>query len=175
MRMMLRPTCLLTALLVFTATGTASKPKADTMKGPASTQSGATVKIQPRLSTLMNEYANRFVDVYFAAEGDNWGFAQYQLRELRALQKEGEIIQPGNAKLLKSYGDTYLTPLEETVMAKEWSKFDDFYRNAVKGCNDCHVSTGRSYIHFQVPARPVEDYIDFMRESDPVANRDAKK
>ena len=175
MRILLRPICLLAALFVLTAAGTATAPKADTMKGPANAQADPVAKVQLRMGTLMNEYANRFVDVYFAAEGDNWAFAQYQLRELRALQEIGAKIQPANAKLLRTFGDTYLAPLEETVMAKEWSKFDDYYRNAVKGCNDCHAATHRSFIHFQVPARPVEDYIDFMRETDPVVGNDAKK
>ena len=167
MRMMLRPICLVAALLAVTATGSAKEPNAGAMKSPPSTEGSALAKIQPRFGTLMNEYGNRFVDVYFAAEGDNWGFAQYQLKELRELQKVGELIRPGSAKLLKAFGDTYLAPLESTVAAKEWSKFGDFYRDAVKGCNECHVATGRAYIHFQVPARPVEDYIDFTRESRP--------
>jgi hypothetical protein len=175
MRMILRPICLVAALIVLSAPGTATEPKASTMKGPAAAESDAVARIQPRFGTLMSEYGNRFVDVYYAAEGDNWGFAQYQLKELRELQKAGELIRPGSAELLKSFGDTYLTPLEGTVAAKEWSKFGDFYRNAVKGCNECHVATGRSYIHFQVPARPVEDYVDFMRPSDPVVDRDEKK
>lgn len=175
MRMMLRPICFLTALFVLTAAGTAAEPKASTMKGPADAQDGPAAKVQLRFGSLMNEYANRFVDVYFAAEGDNWAFAQYQLRELHALQEMGATIQPSSAKLLRKFGDTYLAPLKEMVMAKEWSKFDDFYREAVKGCNQCHVATKRGFIRFQVPARPVEDYIDFMRETDPVPGPGAIK
>lgn len=171
MRAIWRPICLFAAVLAAGSTVSAAEPEPNIFKGPVAARLDALAKIQPGLGTVMIEYGNRFVDVYFAARGGNWGLAQYQLKEMREVQEVGEVTRPKNAPLLKSFEETFLEPLEKTILAKKWAKFDGLYRDTIEGCNGCHASTGHSFIHFKLPARPVEDYIDFAVKSDPGSNR----
>lgn len=127
----------------------------------------ALAKIQPGLGTIMTEYGNRFVDVYYAAHGGNWGLAQFQLKEMTEIQEVGETTRPEHASSLKAFEDGYLKPLEKAVANKDWKTFQRRYQDTVSGCNGCHAATGHAFIHFRLPPRPVEDYLDFSLKSDP--------
>ena len=122
----------------------------------------------------MNDYGNRFVDAYFAAEGQNWALAQYQLGEMIALGKSAAQVRPDSAKLINAFAKDYLRPLEGAVVSKDWSKFSDGYRAATRACNDCHTTMKRGFIRFERPPRPAEDYINFMTPSEPYATKEAQ-
>jgi hypothetical protein len=156
------------ALAAFGTPATAAPPGGHATPAPARQPVALTAPVQPRLSSLMNDYGNRFVDTYFAAEGQNWALAQYQLGEMMALGKSAALLRPDSAPRLDAFAKDYLAPLEESVMAKDWSKFGDSYRRATGACNDCHVTMKRGFIRFERPPRPAEDYIDFMTRSDPI-------
>jgi len=143
--------------------GSLSAPAA----APAQQSVALTAPVQPRLSGLMNDYGNRFVDTYFAAEGQNWALAQYQLGEMMALGKSAGQVRPDSKPKIDAFSKDYLAPLEEAVAAKDWSKFSDGFRAATHACNDCHVSMKRGFIRFERPPRPAEDYLDFMSPSEP--------
>jgi len=171
MRTIWRSIRLLAALLAAGSATMAAASEGNIFKGPAGSRLDALAKIQPGLGTVMIEYGSRFTNVYFAAKGGNWGLAQYQLDEMREIQEVGEATRPKNAPLLKSFEDAFLVPLEKAILAKKWPEFDGLYRDTMEGCNGCHASTAHSFIHFKLPARPVEDYIDFAVKSDPKGNR----
>lgn len=154
-------------------------PMPSVLAADASSSSGsledrvnALTKVQPGLGTVMTEYGNRFVDVYFAAHGGNWGLAQYQLHEMLEIQEVGEITRPQYAPSLKAFEDAYLNPLQAKIIQKDLNAFNPLYENAVEGCNGCHAATGHSFIHFKLPPSPVEDYIDFSFKSNPSSPTD---
>ncbi len=163
---------------VFAAAGTLSvfalgaEAAKDIYNGSADQRLDAMAAIQPGLGTVMIEYGNRFTDAYFAARGGNWGLAQYQLKEMIEIQEVGEISRPKQADALKGFEDGYLAPLEDAIESKNFSSFDEAFRDAVAGCNGCHVGTGHTYVRYVLPQAPVEAYLDFNLASDPVAGKD---
>ncbi|MBP0632346.1 hypothetical protein [Cupriavidus sp. AcVe19-1a] len=56
--------------------------------------------------------------IYWAANGGNWGLAQYQLKELLEAQEVGEITRPQHASMLKANEKTYLTPVAQAIEKK---------------------------------------------------------
>jgi len=140
--------------------------------GPVESRVDALAKIQPGLGTVMTDYGNRFVDVFYAAKGGNWGLAQYQLNEMREIQEVGEATRPNHAEELKGFEEAFLDPLAQAILKKDRSKFNGLYRDAIGGCNGCHAGTGHEFIHFHLPNRPVEAYLDFSVKTDPVAETD---
>ena len=174
MRTVWHSICLLTAVVLFSPVALAEDPATDIFKGPVDARLDALAKVQPGLGTVMTEYGNRFVDVYYAAKGGNWGLAQYQLKEMLEIQEVGEATRPAKAPLLKSFEEGYLLPLEKTISAKQWKKFDSLYRDAADGCNGCHAATDHEFIHFRLPAKPVEAYLDFTVKTDPTGKWEEK-
>jgi hypothetical protein len=163
-----------TAFAAFCTAGTAAPPGGHSMPAPATQPVALTAPVQPRLSTLMNDYANRFVDTYFAAEGQNWALAQYQLGEMTAIGKSAAMVRPDSGPPLDTFAKDFLAPLEVAVVAKDWSKFSDGYRAATHACNACHVTMKRGFIRFERPPRPAEDYLNFMIRSEPAAGHQGR-
>ncbi len=144
----------------------------DIFNGNTEQRLDAIAAIQPGLGTVMIEYGNRFTDAYFAARGGNWGLAQYQLNEMIEIQEVGEITRPRHADALKGFEDGYLAPLKEAVENKDFTGFDEAFRDAVAGCNDCHVGTEHAYVKYVLPQVPVEAYLDFNMKSEPAYSED---
>ena len=133
---------------------------------------GATAK--PGLGSLMMVYGNRFVDAYFAAEGGNWGLAKYEIEKMHEIEDVAVATQPKYAAPLKKFDADYLQPLEQAVLAQEWSNFKTLYRKAANGCNECHTATGRGFIRFKIPFEPIEKHIDFLLKTDPSGKAQAQ-
>jgi hypothetical protein len=165
------PTLIAVVVIIFSLDLTPSVPlsaaASNLSSGSLNERLDALTKIQPGLGTVMTEYGNRFVDVYFAARGRNWGLAQYQLHEMLEIQEVGEATRPKHAANLKAFEDGYLKPLSDTILKKDWNAFQELYGEAADGCNACHAATGHAFIHFKLPTKPVEDYLDFSVKTDP--------
>ena len=115
---------------------------------------GQIAEMTPGLGSVMMEYSHRFYIVYYAARSGNWDLAKYELHEMLEAQEVGEATRPAYAPALKSFEDTYLSKIEESVKAKEWKRFGIAYKKAVVGCNTCHTATGHEYIRYKLPATP---------------------
>ncbi|MGA7180011.1 MAG: hypothetical protein WBX11_10545 [Thiobacillaceae bacterium] len=136
------------SLLVFAGTAHAAP---EWLKGTPEEEFKTLATIQPGLGTVMIEYSNRFSAAYYAAKGGNWDMAGYQIKEAREIQEVGETTRPGRAKFLKEFESTYLDPLDETIKAKDWKKFEVAFKKAEVGCNECHKTQGFHYIKYQLP------------------------
>ncbi len=122
--------------------------------------------IQPGLGTVMMEYGRRFAMLRFAVDAGDWGMAQYQLKEAIEIQEVGETTRPNNATLLANFESTYLSPLEDAILAKDKDAFDQAYAAAIGGCNDCHVATGHPYVRVQNPPTLPQPFLE-LAASDP--------
>lgn len=107
--------------------------------------------LQPGLGTVMIEYSRRFTAMYYAAKGGNWGMAAYQEKEMPEIQEVGENTRPKFAPMLKSFEETNLTKLADTIKAKDWKAFEAAFHQATLGCNGCHAANGYDYIKYELP------------------------
>ncbi len=121
------------------------------LKGSTEQQLKTLAELQPGVGTVMIEYANRFTTMYYAAQGGNWGMADYQLKEMREIQEVGETTRPGRAKMLKDFESDHLDKLAETIKGKDLKKFNAAFKNTVEGCNSCHVANNFEFIKYELP------------------------
>jgi hypothetical protein len=163
---MSRSICLLAVVLSTTGAATLAADQ-EIYHGSEQARLDALAAIQPGLGTVMTEYANRFTKAYFAAQGGNWGLAQYQLKEMVEIQEVGEATRPANAAALKSFESGYLEPLEEAAEKKDITAFNAAFQETVAGCNGCHAGAGKSFIKYVLPQGPVEAYLDFTLKTEP--------
>jgi hypothetical protein len=129
----------------------ASYAASDWLKGTPEQQLKSLAELQPGLGTVMIEYANRFTTMYYAANGGNWGMADYQLKEMREIQEVGETTRPGRAKMLKSFESDNLDKLAETIKGKDLKKFNATFKETVTECNGCHVANDFAFVKYQLP------------------------
>ncbi|MCY0853562.1 hypothetical protein [Cupriavidus sp. D39] len=73
----------------WSAAQTKAEPEKSIEQGPIENRVKTLASIQPGLGTVMHEMAYRLTNIYWAANGGNWGLAQYQLKELLEAQEVG--------------------------------------------------------------------------------------
>jgi hypothetical protein len=124
------------------------------LKGNTEEKLKTLADLQPGLGTVMIEYGNRYTNAYYAAKGGNWELAAYQVKEAREIQEVGETTRPARAQALKAFEKNYLDPLDETIKAKDFKKFDKAFRDGIQGCNTCHTGQGFPFIKYELPKAP---------------------
>ena len=148
-----RVAVMLVVALALGAAGTYAD--SDWLKGNTDEKLKTLAEIQPGLGTVMIEYSNRYTTAYYAAKGGNWDLAAYQIKEALEIQEVGETTRPGRAQALKAFEKNYIEPLNETIKAKDFKKFDKAFKDGIQGCNTCHIGQGFPYIKYQLPKAPI--------------------
>jgi len=118
--------------------------------------------IQPGLGTVMMEYGYRFALARLAVDVNNWGMAEYQIKEATEIQEVGEFTRPNNAPLLMSFEQGSLEPLNAAIAAQDQAQFNTAFESAVNACNACHQATGHPYVVVQDPPQDLVDYLDLV-------------
>ncbi len=127
--------------------------------------------LQPGLGVIMQEIGRRFTAIYFACRAGNWDLANYELKELREAQEVGEITRPKRKEALISFEEEFLGSaenpkegtLQDAINKKNFLVFNRSFKSAIGGCNDCHKSTGFSYIKYKLPKSselPLEFFLE---------------
>jgi len=140
---------------------------ADIYQGSVEDRVQALSSIQPGLGTIMHEYGNRFTQMYFAANGGNWGLAQYELKEMLEAQEIAEITRPKRAAMLKAFEENYLAPLGESIEKQNTAQFNQRFKGGVTGCNACHTALGYQFIQYRLPIKSGYDMLNFSLKTKP--------
>jgi hypothetical protein len=124
------------------------------LKGTTDEKLKTLAAIQPGLGTVMIEYSNRAGNVYYAAQGSNWGLAAYQLNEMTEIQEVAEHTRPGREKALQTFEKSALSPLAKDIVNQDATAFRGDFDKMVAQCNGCHRANGYGFIVYKLPDRP---------------------
>jgi hypothetical protein len=158
---------LLLALSLCLGTGAQAETGKNIREGSLENRVDSLASIQPGLGVVMHEMGYRFADLYWAANGGNWGLAQYQLKELLEAQEVAEVTRPQRAPMLKAFEESYLVPLAKTIEKKDISQFRRSFSSALNGCNACHTALGYAFIRYHVPKQSTHEVLDFSLKTEP--------
>ena len=136
-------------------------------KGNVESRINALSSIQPGLGVVMHEIGYRITALYKAANGGNWGLAQYELKELIEAQEVAEVTRPQQAGMLKGFENSSLVPLEKAITQKDIKQFNLRFTKVVNACNACHTALGHAYIKYRVPAQSNSDFLDYNLKTEP--------
>lgn len=139
----------------------------DLHNGSLENRVDALASIQPGLGAVMHEFGYRFANTYWAANGGNWGLAQYQLKELLEAQEVAEMTRPQRAPMLKANEQANLVPLAKAIANKDLAQFNRAFTQAINGCNGCHVALGYGFIHYRLPDQSPQEMLDFAMKTEP--------
>jgi hypothetical protein len=140
--------------LVLLASGTAHA-QAEWLKGSPEEKLNTLAEIQPGLGTVMMEYSSRFTTMYYAAHGGNWKLADYNRQEMTEIQEVGETTRPARAKPLKAFEEKHLAAIGDAIKGQNIKQFDVAFKEAVKGCNECHADQKFGFIRYELPKAPL--------------------
>ncbi len=117
-------------------------------------QSAPDVQVEPyvpRLADIMNGLQLRHLKLYFAARAQNWGLADFELRQVRAGHAEAAVLYSG---LPVNNITTLADPVQalfDAIKAKDQSKFMAAFGHLTNGCNACHQTMDRKFIVIALP------------------------
>lgn len=123
--------------------------------------------IQPGLGVIMHEMGYRLASAYWAANGGNWGLAQYELEELLEAQSIAEVTRPQRGPLLRDFEQKYLVPLGKTIEKKDVIQFNRTFAETVNGCNSCHTAMGYGFIRYHLPKQSEQEFLSFTEKTEP--------
>lgn len=143
-------------------------PESRVETGELTEMANTNAVLPQHIGVVMREIADRFSTSYWAANGGNWGLAQYQLMGLKEALDVAKAKRPALAPVLTSFEQTYNAPLLKAVNQTNLSEFNRRFSFAIKGCNECHSKLGRGFLRYQVP-QPGESgtFLDFGAKTQP--------
>jgi cytochrome c553 len=124
------------------------------LKGTGAQKLDKLADIQPGLGPVMVDYSTRAGNVYYAAQGGNWGFAAYQLKEMTEIQEVAENTRPEKAAALKAFEKSSLGPLAKDIENQDQPAFKKDFQTMITACNGCHKANGMGFVVYQLPAQP---------------------
>ncbi len=113
-------------------------------------------EIQPGMSRLMAELANRFTVMVHAGRGGNWALAHFQFRQARSLFKIMATVRPKYADSLQVFERDFMGPIEEAIKAKDVAPLNAAAERAVRESDIQHAKFGYAYIRYRIPTSPPE-------------------
>jgi len=120
-------------------------------------------EVQPGMSRLMAELANRFTIMIHAGRGGNWALAHFQSRQARGLFRIMSTVRPKYAEALQAFDKEFMAPIEQAIQAKDTAALNAAADRAVKESDAVHARFGYPYIRYRIPPRPPE-HLDLTGE-----------
>jgi hypothetical protein len=113
--------------------------------------------VQPGLARIMPEIGARTWKLYYAAKLANWPMAKFQYKEIIGLFEMGAFMRPKHEAAINQYLTENWKPLEETILNKDFARFEDAFTAAIDAANAYHELKEKPYIQWKLPDTPPPD------------------
>lgn len=121
----------------------------------------------PKFAVPMREVGDRFANMYYAAEGGNWGLAAYMSSYMDKAMNPAKVTKPDEYPVWASFYSTEFEPVNQAIDAKDFAAFDQAYTQAISDCNACHASMGYTFIVVSKADKPADNNVDYALPSEP--------
>ena len=119
----------------------------------------------PKFAIPMREVGDRFQNIYFAAQGGNWGLAFYMSKYMNGAMNPAKVTKPKEFEDWKSFYETTFEPVNKAIMAQDIKAFTKEYNAVIKSCNACHQAMGYGFIKIIKLREPVDKGINYFLKS----------
>ena len=113
--------------------------------------------VQPGLARIMPEIGARTWKLYYAAKLANWPMAKFQYKEIIGLFEMGAFMRPKHEDAINQYLAENWKPLEETILNKDFARFEEAFTAAIDAANAYHELKEKPYIQWKLPETPPPD------------------
>jgi hypothetical protein len=119
----------------------------------------------PKFAIPMREVGDRFQNIYFAAQGGNWGLAFYMSKYMNGAMNPAKVTKAKEYEDWKSFYETTFEPVNKAIMAQDIKAFTKEYNAVIKSCNACHQAMGYGFIKVVKLREPVDKGINYFLKS----------
>jgi hypothetical protein len=119
----------------------------------------------PKFAIPMREVGDRFQNMYFAAQGGNWGLAFYMSKYMNGAMNPAKVTKPKEYEDWKSFYETTFAPVNKAIMAQDIKAFTKEYNVVIKSCNACHQAMGYGFIKVIKLREPVDKGMNYFLKS----------
>ncbi len=119
----------------------------------------------PKFAIPMREVGDRFQNMYFAAQGGNWGLAAYMSKYMNGAMNPAKVTKPKEYEDWKSFYETTFAPVNKAIMAQDIKAFTKEYNAVIKSCNACHEAMGYGFIKVIKLREPVDKGLNYSLKS----------
>jgi hypothetical protein len=119
----------------------------------------------PKFAIPMREVGDRFQNMYFAAEGGNWGLAYYMSKYMNGAMNPAKLTKPAEYPAWKNFYDDTFAPVNKAIFAQDFKAFEKVYMAVITHCNDCHTSMRYGFIKVVKMKSPADNGITYTGNS----------
>ncbi|MCC5915415.1 MAG: hypothetical protein JJU46_13660 [Balneolaceae bacterium] len=152
-------------LIAFTScqneTETTGQSEEDLLTQPIGSQDWLTGNLEEKLETITNhlrgfdmamvETGYRHVELYWAGQDENWGYADYQVEKLKLAIERGLERRPARAESAQQYLEQALPEMEDAVNERDKELFNQTFEAFTRSCNACHHAEQVPHFNVQIP------------------------
>jgi hypothetical protein len=119
----------------------------------------------PKFAIPMREVGDRFQNMYYAAQGGNWGLAAYMSKYMNGAMNPAKVTKPNEYEAWKAfYADTF-APVNKAITAHDFEAFAKEYDAVINSCNACHEGMGYGFIKVIKMKEPADKSVDYLLKS----------
>ena len=119
----------------------------------------------PKFGIPMREVGERFQNMYFAAQAENWGLARYMSRSMNAAMNPVKVSQAYLYPFWENFYGNYYKPVTSAIDAGDSKAFEKEFTAAIDKCNSCHFEMGFAFVKVRKPTGPATQLLDFSVKS----------
>lgn len=155
-----RLTLLATLLLI-----SASAAPSSAAEEPLQQQIREIKAVMPKFGIPMREVGERFQNMYFAAQAENWGLARYMSRSMNAAMSPIKVSQEYLYPFWENFYANYYKPVTMAIDAQDAKGFEKEFTAVIDKCNSCHFTMGFAFVRVRKPTVPASQLLDFKVKS----------
>ncbi len=119
----------------------------------------------PKFAIPMREVGQRFQNMYFAAEGGNWGLAAYMSKYMNGAMNPARVTKPDEYEAWKTFYNDTFAPVNKAIQAQDWKAFEKEYSAAIPHCDGCHTGMGYGFIKIIKMKKPADEDLNYKLKS----------
>jgi hypothetical protein len=150
------------AVLLFTSVAAALPPLPE---DPLQQEVRELKAAMPKFGIPMREVGERFQNMYFAAQGENWGLARYMSRSMNAAMSPTKVTQPYLFPFWEFFYENYFKLVNNAIEAQDSKAFEREVLAVVAKCNNCHAEMGFAFVRVRKPVVPATQLLDLSVKS----------
>jgi hypothetical protein len=108
----------------------------------------------PDTSTIMTRVGECWWKLWYAAEGGNWGLADYYMRRVIKLENQLKVLRPKHLERLDRFQASATPAVVAAIAAEDVEAFRTAYQAATDTANRLHEESGYPYIRWTLPKEP---------------------
>jgi len=119
----------------------------------------------PKFAVPMREVGDRFQNMYFAAEGGNWGLASYMSKYMDKAMNPAKLTKPKEYPAWESFYKDDFAAVNKAIAVEDKAAFNKEFNAVIASCNECHVGMGYGFIQVKKLAAPADQGIEYKLSS----------